>query len=521
MLGITGPLLAAEPLARQVPGRPLLCLEAADLASLMAALRASPRMAAWYRTSSYASFLNTKLAQKLSARLAELEAVAGAGFNARNFEAIAGGESALALYDIGRLEILYLSRLPAPKQAAALLGPLEKTFDRRQDSALTYFAKTGADGALELAFAQAGDLLAVSSKVDLLERALRSTSTTAVVEVLAADPRYELACRTEPGPADLRLFLDQGRLCADGYFQTYWIHRNVGELDWIGAAGLIARFHAAGVEERRVFIPASEGRTAPASAPAELPLALLAAGLPASLTCWRLVASPTPEDAADAVLADILEAPSPARDASATLRRELLEAIASVRPEAMARVVGPAPDGREPYAVPARAVVFYGPAAASAPLTSFASPARDWYAAELLGDASHGGIAISSTGAMAAVTLPFGSGRGLHAARAPGRVVLATHATLAAALTGATAPPAAGEKGLSREMRSVDLPALRAAFAGIVKNSTEPSDDLRRYFSGDWEGLLSSFADVAVVADRTWTEGPVVRQVVETRYRPR
>ncbi|MBI3894130.1 MAG: hypothetical protein HY303_21640 [Candidatus Wallbacteria bacterium] len=527
MLGLELALpAAAGGLANLVPGRPLLCLEAADLAASLASLRVSPQMEAWYRTAGYTSFRNTKLARKLTARLAEMEAVAGAGLNLQNLQAIAGGESALALYDIGRMQMLYLSRLPAAGQAAAFLDPLKKKFDQRKEGDLTYYAKAAEDGSLEFAFAQTGDLLAVSTQVDLVEKAVRAASVaTQTADVLAADPRYARAAALQSGPADLRMFLDQTRLGGDNYFHAYWIHRNVPDLRWIDAAYVTARFHERGIEEHRVLLQASQAASAQPTASA--PLGLLAAKLSGGFAYAQLAAAPSGAEIVDAIFQEVLdsELPSGGQGPSSELARTLGEAFGKSHFDAMARVIDPLLEKDEYYRTVPRAVVLFG--ASALPETSaVVGPVRSWYAEGLTGEADHPGLAVKAAGGVTSVELPFAVGRGFHVAFGDGKLVLATHASLAARLA-AAAPPAGAASALPvwrpgplRSLRWLDLPACRAAFGAVVERTTGPGDDLRRYFETDWEGLLSSFSRVRSVADSTWVEGDAVRQTIEFGYEP-
>lgn len=505
-------------LATIIPGRPLLCLEATDFSAALAALDGSKPMAAWYATASYKSFLDTKLAQKLGARFREAEALAGAGFNLKNLRTVAGGVSALALYDIGALEFLYVSKLDPARFAASVLGPLRGKFDRRTERGLTSYVKAREDGALEFAFALVGDLLFVSNRAQRLEEAMALPGAGGAGS-LAREPSYAKACELDPDRSDFRLFLDQQRINASSYFRAYWLFRNAPELGWIESALISASLRGGGLEERRVFLPAPASGVS--TAPAEASLAAMLSTLPGTLPHVSSKARPSQEEVVAAICNEVagVDLPAPAGSPAAKLAAGVATALPEAGFEALARVVGPVPGGDEYYLSVPRGVVLLGPGAAGELSVRLQQTLGAWLSAELTGEETMPALAFVERDRISGVELPLASGRGIHVARGPDRLVLATDRALAAQLVaGGTQPPFPGSAGWGARplssLRVTDVRACKGLFRRLVERVLPAGDSTRDYFLKDWLGLLDSFPGVGLASDRTWSEAGVVRQVV-------
>ena len=104
---------ARRPLSEWMPGGALLYLESADFATQLRDWNRSAVKSKWMASKNHEDFLTTRLALKLKDAYGEFSSAAGFEPDLNELETIAGTESGLALYDIGRLEFLYISRLPS------------------------------------------------------------------------------------------------------------------------------------------------------------------------------------------------------------------------------------------------------------------------------------------------------------------------------------------------------------------------------------------------------------------------
>ena len=158
---------------------------------------------------------------------------AAAGF-APDLDALAtfaGSDSALAVYDIGHLEFVYISRLPAAQLAENSLTRVRAGYQAHAAAGQTYFARQ--DGARIAAFATKGDLMVVSTREDLMVRTLQLMNSEAGESSVSQDQWYDDAIRAmgDEGrnPVAFRLVMDLPNVMRTPYFRSYWIQDNAAE----------------------------------------------------------------------------------------------------------------------------------------------------------------------------------------------------------------------------------------------------------------------------------------------------
>src|SRR6267143_2369524 len=100
------------PLSRYVPAGSLLYLQATDLSALLGDWNASPQKASWVKSKNYEVYSRSRLFLRLQGAGEQFDAAAGLAPDMTFLTQVAGTESALAIYDIGKLEFLYITKLP-------------------------------------------------------------------------------------------------------------------------------------------------------------------------------------------------------------------------------------------------------------------------------------------------------------------------------------------------------------------------------------------------------------------------
>ena len=78
-------------------------------------------------------------------------------------DAAAGANSALALYDIGNLEFLYISRMPSARAYQSVLWQSRAKFQPRKSAGIDYYVRQKQSRGV--AFAVTGDLVLLPSEV--------------------------------------------------------------------------------------------------------------------------------------------------------------------------------------------------------------------------------------------------------------------------------------------------------------------------------------------------------------------
>jgi hypothetical protein len=291
----------APPSLREfVPAGPLLYLEAKDFASLLARWRGSQEQQSWLRSADYKAFSQSHLFLRLTEAYNEYAGAAGFAPDAAMLQSIAGSESGLAFYDIGKLEFLYLTRLPSTQALETAPWRSRASFSPRKAGGADFYVRTDASGRV-VAFAVANGVLLLATREDLMAGAL---------ELMAHAPRTKMIdegwfarpSRAAGSAGDLRLVMDFGALANSPHFRSHWIQHNVSLVRQF-TSGVSDLFLGAGTirEERQFF------RAAPAeSAVDHQPLAETLRLVPNDIGFYRGWASPAPGEVSALLAAKLL-----------------------------------------------------------------------------------------------------------------------------------------------------------------------------------------------------------------------
>lgn len=313
-------------LAGYVPPGALVYAEAADLGGDLAAFLESEFAARLPKTRAFKDFTTTKLYNKLADRIGDLESATGFGLTLESARQIAGSRAALALYDIGELRMLFLTRIPADKLAAAELWKMRDSFDQRRAGDQAYYVKEDPDGRVSLAFAVSGSLLLAGTDLIRFEEALALIGG-GEGGGLAADERFSAALPEAFQPGCIALYLDMEKIVLTSYFRVYWVWGNQADLaDLLSAAISVGLRDGAIVESRWIRQKSS------------LPAALqgagkLAAALPAGADAYEYRALAEGADPGEALAGELYES------ADESLAADLSAALESAGPVEMAVAV--------------------------------------------------------------------------------------------------------------------------------------------------------------------------------------
>lgn len=252
------PVSAARSLAGLVPAGPLLYLEARDFGSLLRDWDASSVKQVWLEGDSYQVFSRSRLFLRLHEAQGEFAGAAGLPPDMSLLESVAGGESALALYDIGSLEFLYVTHMPGGRAVENALGRARGRFEPRQAAGLAYYIRTEPSKHRVVAFATTEDYLLLATREDLLAEALTlfARQSRSTLE----DERWFADAVRAAGPAgDLRLALNMETMLRAPHFRSYWVQRNVSDLHQYTAEVADVHRSLAEIREDRVLLRVKQG----------------------------------------------------------------------------------------------------------------------------------------------------------------------------------------------------------------------------------------------------------------------
>ena len=209
---------------------------------------------------------------------------------------VAGSSSAFAMYNVSKLQFLYLTRLDSARAMETALWKAKSNYEVRHAGNTDYYRKEDPQTHRIAAFAITGDVLLLATRDDLMGGALELAAHPSNPS-LASEPWFESAAAAEPpGAGELRMVYNMDRLAATYPFRSYWIQSNVPDLRQF-SSGVSDIERATGkFRERRVLL-----RAQAASPVDEAPTGKLLAIIPTSAGFYRATLSPN----ADRVLSSI------------------------------------------------------------------------------------------------------------------------------------------------------------------------------------------------------------------------
>ena len=291
-----------------VPAGPSLYLEAKDFASLLARWRGSPEQQRWLQSADYKAFSQSHLFLRLTEAYNEYAGAAGFTPDAAMLQSIAGSESGLAFYDIGKLEFLYLTRLPATQALETAPWRSRASFTPRKAGGTDFYVRTDASGRV-VAFAIANDVLLLATREDLMAGALELMAHTPHTRMID-EGWFARPSRAAGSAGDLRLVMDFGALANSPHFRSHWIQHNVSLIRQYTSGISDLSLGAGAIREERLFF-----RTGPVPAEAAVdhqPLAEALRLVPGDVGFYRGWASPAPDEVSELLAAKLLD-PSVAR----------------------------------------------------------------------------------------------------------------------------------------------------------------------------------------------------------------
>jgi len=251
------PPSGAGDIARYVPEGSLLVLEAENFAALLSDWNGAPQKTAWLASDNYSSFSRSKLFLRLQEAQSEFAAAAGLPADMPLVESVAGRESILAVYDIGSLQFLCITRLPSAQAMENAVWRTRANFEPRNAGDRPYYLRADAASQREVAFAATDDYLLLATSGDVLAAALRLLAGQQQAAV-TSEAWYADAAAARSQRGELRLLMNLERLVRTPHFRSYWIQQNVSEVAKY-RAGVADLFRSAGeYREERAFLPAGQ-----------------------------------------------------------------------------------------------------------------------------------------------------------------------------------------------------------------------------------------------------------------------
>ncbi|HEY3738304.1 MAG TPA: hypothetical protein VGL53_00595 [Bryobacteraceae bacterium] len=246
-------LAPVKPASELMPSGALFYVEAHDFAKLVSAWDSSPEQKAWLESANYQSWTRSHLAVRLADVRKSYAEAAEVAEDAPFLDGVAGQESAVAFYNIGKLEFLYITRLESARFAGSVLGKIKQKFEARKAAGHDYFVLS--KGESTIAFALVDDRLLLATREDLISSSLRLLAGEKI-GALREERWFDDALAKAPTGEvpDIRFVADLDRTTKTHQFRSYWVHRNVDEVRQFASEVADLKLNTSDIHERRVFV---------------------------------------------------------------------------------------------------------------------------------------------------------------------------------------------------------------------------------------------------------------------------
>ncbi|MCB1020959.1 MAG: hypothetical protein KDC27_13585 [Acidobacteria bacterium] len=288
--------------ARYLPPGALLTLEARDFAGMLGDWNASPEKQAWLGSDNYQVFSRSKLFFRLNEARGEFAAAAGVPLEAAWLESVAGGESALGVYDIGELRFVYVTRMPEARAVENALWQKRADFEPREAAGQAFYVRADGDSGRQAAFAVVGERLALATDADLLAKTVALLAGNG--DAVTGEGWYGEATAPAGTRGELRLVHNLQALVRTPHFRSYWVQENTSALRAYKSGVADLYRSDAAMREQRVLlkVPGDQPRAA-----AENALGPLLARVPVEVDLYRAWGGSSPEQAVELLRTKLLD----------------------------------------------------------------------------------------------------------------------------------------------------------------------------------------------------------------------
>ena len=271
--------------AEDFPREAVLYLQIADLPALIKLWNESELKEKYLASDNYRDFQNRHLGRKLASRWQEFSDSAGFAIDLDVLSCLTGNQASIALYDVGKLEFVFIAPVSDEIFAATKFASNQNKFTEESldDGTVIYRANVEADRGRqkqELIFTQLKGRFILATSEKLLVETLNNINGKKSKNRLIDEPLFKLLSdKIEPHLATV--WLNQKALNDDYYFKHYWLMSDPGKLKNLRAGIFDFEMQEGKLIERRKFLLNAMVESAPIeNSVAEKMLAFLPPDIP-------------------------------------------------------------------------------------------------------------------------------------------------------------------------------------------------------------------------------------------------
>lgn len=263
-LGLFGSAQSARPkanpfeLANALPRGAFVYGQFQDLPEFIKRWNESGLKARYQESVNYQQFQKRHLGLKLMERYFEFNSALGFELDSVTMSHSAEKKAAFAVYDIGRMEMVFVAPMSDEKIAATQFFSNQDRFEPTElpDGTTYYSLEVEADRGRQkqkMVFAAVKGKFILATSEQLMLRTLANLKGKSQSDRLSAEPAFQKLTR-ELNPHFFTAWVDQNKLNSDWYFKHYWVQHNVADLKSFEAGLFDLELAETEWVEHRVFL---------------------------------------------------------------------------------------------------------------------------------------------------------------------------------------------------------------------------------------------------------------------------
>ena len=244
--------------AEDFPREAVVYVQIADLPALIKLWKESELKGKYLASENFNDFKNNHLGRKLASRWQEFNDAIGFPADYDVVSSLAGNQAAIALYDVGKLEFVFIAPVSDELFAVTKFAQNRDKFTEEtlNDDTVIYRVNVAADRGRqkqELIFTKLKGRFILATSEKLLVQTLDNINGNRAKNRLIAEPLFKiLSEKIEPRTATV--WINQTALNDDYYFKHYWLMSDAGNLKNIRAGIFDFEMQEGKLVERRKFL---------------------------------------------------------------------------------------------------------------------------------------------------------------------------------------------------------------------------------------------------------------------------
>lgn len=244
--------------AEDLPRGALVYVQTNDLPAFVRLWNESKFKERYLESENFRAFQNNHLGLKLASRFDEFKRAAGFPVDAETLSGLAENRAVIALYDVGKLEFVFIAPVSDEIFAATMFAQNQNNFvaETLGDGAEIYSVSVEADRGRQkqkLIFTHAEGRFILATSEKLLAQTLNNINGKNGKSTLSDEPSFKnLSEKANESPATI--WVNQTALNDDYYFRRYWLMSDAAKLENIRAGRFDFSMEEGKLIERRLFL---------------------------------------------------------------------------------------------------------------------------------------------------------------------------------------------------------------------------------------------------------------------------